>query len=350
VRRPVRIVLALAIGLVLLVLALYGVDVGRVRELMRGVRPLWLVAAGVIYLSAYFVRSLRWRLILRPVHRLAVSESFFMLMAGYFLNYVIPIRAGEVAKSFFLKKLKGVPIATSLPTVFLDKLMELVSIVLVVLMLPILSVSLSGALATLIYTVLAIFGLAIGLLVLAIRNERLAARILSGAFAWLPSRVSSRLSDWFELFVRGLGVVRHNVKAIWPLLGMTGLAVLLDAVYFWTMFWAFSIRVPFPMVLFGYTLLSLSYILPTPPAQIGYNEFVIGLIFAAGLGLVRDEVSAVMILAHVLTGLIITAVGFWSFGAMSIRVGESFRRISGSGGREAAPSPAGTGSRRADAP
>lgn len=328
-RRPLRIALALVVGLLLLGAALYGVDAGRVRELMSSVRPLWVAAAGIIYVTAYFVRSLRWRLIMRPVHRLTVPESFFMLMAGYFLNYVIPVRAGEIAKSFFLKKLKGIPIATSLPTVFLDKLMELVSIVLVVLMVPILSVSLSGALAGLIYAVLVIFGLAIGLLVLAVRNERLATRILCGAFAWLPKRAYTRLSAWFEVFVSGLGVVRHNVRTIWPLLGLTGLAVVLDAVYFWTMFAAFSLRVPFPVVLFGYTLLSLSYILPTPPAQIGYNEFVIGLIFAAGLGLARNEVSAVMILAHVVTGLIITGVGFWSFGAMSIRVGESFRQISG---------------------
>jgi len=41
-------------------------------------------------------------------------------------GHVIPIRAGEVAKSVFLKRLKGLPIATSLPTVFVDKLLELV--------------------------------------------------------------------------------------------------------------------------------------------------------------------------------------------------------------------------------
>jgi hypothetical protein len=76
----------------------------------------------------------------------------------------------------------------------------------------------------------------------------------------------------------------------------------------------------------------LSYILPTPPAQIGYNEFVIGLIFAGGVaavGVARHEVMAVVIVAHAMTGLLIAGVGMWSFGAMGIKVGESFRRAAG---------------------
>jgi len=330
-----KITLALVAGLILLALALYGVDVGQVGRLIGGVEVIWLVAAGCVYVVAYFFRSLRWRLILKPVCAISVSEGFSMLMAGYFLNYLIPIRAGEVAKSFFLKRLRGVPIATSLPTVFLDKLLELLSIILVVLMVPILSVKLSGPLATLIYVVLAIFGFALVLLVIAVRDRERATRLLCRMFAWLPSRVYDRLASWFALFVEGMGVARENVRSTWPLLGLTALAVTLDAFYFWCMFRAFSLTVAFPLVLFGYTLLSLSYILPTPPAQIGYNEFVITLIFAGGLGLGREDVSAVMILAHVLTGLIITAVGFWSFGAMSLRVGESFRQVAGE--RQARP-------------
>ena len=133
-------------------------------------------------------------------------------------------------------------------------------------------------------------------------------------------------------FVSGMGVARHNFRALPELLGLTGLAVLIDASYFFLMFRAFGIDVAFLRVLFGYTLLTLSYILPTPPAQIGYNELVIGLIFAGGLAgaaIPRDEVMAVIVVAHALTGLIITGVGLWSFWSMGIRVSESFRGAGG---------------------
>jgi uncharacterized protein (TIRG00374 family) len=138
VNRGVKLAIALVIGLVLLAISLWGIDFGEMRGHMARARPIWIVFAGALYLLAYVVRSLRWRLILSPVEKITVGESFSMMMAGYFLNYVIPIRAGEVAKSFFLKRLRGVPIATSLPTVFVDKLLELMSIMVVLLLVPIL--------------------------------------------------------------------------------------------------------------------------------------------------------------------------------------------------------------------
>ena len=326
--RRTKTVVAFVAGLVLLALALWGIDLGEMRAHISRASAAWLVAASLLYVAAYVARSLRWRLILSPVKRVTVGESFSMLMAGYFLNYVIPIRAGEVAKSFFLKRLKGVPVATSLPTVFVDKLLELVSIVLVLTLVPILSIDLKGSLAVLVYVVLGVFVFAVGVLLLAFRSEQAATRVLCTLFAWLPSRAHERLSEWLKLFVKGMGVARENVRALPSLLGLTGLAVLIDACYFFLMFRAFGIEVAFLRVLFGYTLLTLSYILPTPPAQIGYNELVIGLIFAGGLAgaaISRGEVMAVIIVAHALTGLIITGVGLWSFWTMGIRVSDSFR-------------------------
>ncbi len=326
-RRHARTVLALVVGVALLALALRGIDLRGVGTRIGEADRRWLAVAAAVYLLAYFVRSLRWRLILRPVVRVGVRESFFMLMAGYFLNYIIPIRAGELAKSFFLKRTRGLPIATTLPTVFVDKLLELFSILLVIVLFPVLSVQASGELTTIIVSVLVIFVAAVGLLLLAIRNRERAVDLVCRGFRWLPARLYERLSEWLALFINGLSLSASTVRSLWMLLFLTGTAVALDAVYFRIMFLAFDIPVRFPIVLFGYTLISLSYILPTPPAQVGYNEFIMKIIFSVGLGLPLDDVMAVMLLAHPLTGVLITVVGIWSFSAMGIRVGESFRGI-----------------------
>jgi len=330
--RRLRTAVAFLVGVALLALALWGVDGAELKRSLARANVGWLAAAAALYLLAYLVRSLRWRAILHPIAPLRVAEGFQMFMAGLFLNYVIPIRAGELAKSFFLKRLRGVPISTSLPTVFVDKLFELVPVLFIVAMVPILSIDMSRTLATLIYVVLGVFLLAISLLIFAFRRPEGASRLLCGLFSWLPDRIYGRLSKSIRLFVEGMGVARREARTIWFFLALTAAAVLMDGVYFFLMFKAFAVEVAFTRVLFGYTLLTLSYILPTPPAQIGYNEFVIGLIFAGGVavaGVARHDVMAVVIVAHAMTGLLITAVGLWSFGAMGIRVGESFRRVSG---------------------
>ncbi len=329
--RGARIAVTIVIGVVLLVLAMWGLNPRDILARISSANVWFLAAGAALYLLSYFVRSLRWRLILRPVSHITVQESYSMLMAGYFLNYVIPVRAGEVAKSFFLKRLKRVPIATSLPTVFVDKLLEMVSIVFVVLMVPILSISLSGGVATLIYALLGLFLAALTLLVLAYVKQAATTRFLCAVFSWLPGRVHERISDWIALFIEGMGVARQNARALPALLALTAASVLIDASYFLLMFRAFSIDVGFTRVLFGYTLLTLSYILPTPPAQIGYNELVIGLIFAGGLAgaeLAREQVMAVVVVAHAVTGLLITLVGLWGFWSMGIRVTDSFRASS----------------------
>ena len=330
-KRAARTVIVCAVGALLLFLALRGVSLARLRELVTGADARWVVAALGVYLSAYVVRAVRWRLILAPVSRVRISESFFMLMAGYFVNYIVPVRAGEIAKAFFLKRLRGVPVATSLPTIYVDKLFELLSIVLVLVLVPVLSLRLEGYLATLVYSVLIVFALAVALLLFALVNGRGTVRALNAATAWFPSRVRARLSRWLSLLVEGMGVARANARSLAALLALTACAVLLDAVYFSFMFRAFAIDIAFPKVVFGYTLLSVSYILPTPPAQIGHNEFLMGVIFADGMGFDRTGVTVLMLLAHALTGVLITAVGLWSFWAMSIRVTDSFRSRAGGG-------------------
>lgn len=325
-----RIVAALAVGLVLLALSAWGVDFAEVRRHVAGADPVWLIAGALLYLASYFVRSLRWRLVLRPVQSVSVLESYGMLMAGYFLNYVIPVRAGEIAKSFFLKRLKGTPIATSLPTVFVDKLLEFVSIVLIVVMIPILSVRLDGPIAALVGALLLVFLAALALLAVAFWRRDATTTLLVRLLRWVPKRAHQRLSTWIALFVKGMGVARENLRTLPSLIGLTALAVLLDAAYFFLMFRAFSVDVGFAQVVFGYTLLTLSYILPTPPAQIGYNELVIGLIFAGGLTgahVGRGDVLAVVIVAHAITGILITAVGLAAFWGMGVRVSESFQRM-----------------------
>jgi len=93
------------------------------------------------------------------------------------------------------------------------------------------------------------------------------------------------------------------------------------------MFRAFAQVIPFPIILFGYTLIYLSYILPTPPAQIGSNELIMVLVFSVGLGLNKDMVSAVMAFAHLLTGLLIVIVGLISFSYIGVNIADTFRDV-----------------------
>ncbi len=55
--RRLRISLGVAAGIVLLALALRGVDAAELRRNIARANPGWLVAAAVLYLTAYFVQK-----------------------------------------------------------------------------------------------------------------------------------------------------------------------------------------------------------------------------------------------------------------------------------------------------
>src|SRR4029077_486109 len=69
-------------------------------------------------------------------------------------------------------------------------------------------------------------------------------------------------------------------------------AVGLDALFCLLAFRAVGVAVSIPVVLFGYTLYNLAYLLPTPPGQIGSNELIGLLIFSSVLGVGRSGVAA----------------------------------------------------------
>ena len=66
------------------------------------VRPGWLIAATLVYLSSFPIRALRWRLILRVQKVLSLRDLLASVFVGYMANNVLPARVGEIYRAHFL--------------------------------------------------------------------------------------------------------------------------------------------------------------------------------------------------------------------------------------------------------
>jgi uncharacterized membrane protein YbhN (UPF0104 family) len=91
------------------------------------------------------------------------------------------------------------------------------------------------------------------------------------------------------------------------------------------MFKAFGIDISYIKVLFGYTLIFLSYIFPHPPAQIGSNELIMILIFTAGFKYSKNLTSAIMILSHFIATIVLFITGTFSLIFSGISVIDIFK-------------------------
>ena len=77
-------------------------------------------------LNPHCTPRFRWKLFLNPVGKVSTFKTVKLYLVGIFLNFLLPIRVGEVAKPLMLKRIAGIPISQSLPTVAMDKALDLV--------------------------------------------------------------------------------------------------------------------------------------------------------------------------------------------------------------------------------
>ena len=304
-----RLVLSLAVGLACLLLWLHLIDTQELLSYLHRIRPLMVAGAGLTYVFSYLLRSLRWRTILSTIQRVPPGRTFLYFMAATFMNYLVPIRAGELAKCYFVKKHYGTRVSRTLPTVFIDKLFDSAAIFLVLALIPFLPVKLNASLWTLIFILLGVVLLGLGVMLAASLAHQKTTTVLMKLLFFVPRRYQSRLEDVSSLFVEGVGLFRHHTGLLPQISLLTLLAVLSDSFVVMQLFWAFGVQVNFWTVLFGYTLIYLSYILPHPPAQIGSNELLMILIFSVGFGLERTLAGTVMAFGHLLTGMLIVVLG-----------------------------------------
>ncbi|MGH7778071.1 MAG: lysylphosphatidylglycerol synthase transmembrane domain-containing protein [Candidatus Dormibacterales bacterium] len=122
-RLPARLRVALqtSAGLALLAFWLHSVPIAQV---WRNARPhhLWpLALIAFCTVASALLRAGRWKLLMRPVLDLPASEMFWVNSAGNLANYLLPLRAGDAIRFFWIGRRHPVPAGACLSSMMLDK-------------------------------------------------------------------------------------------------------------------------------------------------------------------------------------------------------------------------------------
>jgi uncharacterized protein (TIRG00374 family) len=279
----------------------------------------------VAFLGAYVVRALRWRCLLRP-HVVSVRRVVAIYQVAIFVNWLLPIRAGELAKSVLLRRTDGIPVSSSLATVSIDKAMDMLPAVALLAILPFAGVHLSHVLWVLLVFALGVVGLgAVGLALVTLQRDRTMAVISRALVAVLPARVYSRIEFFVARFVDTLVALVRQPRLLLAAVAYTTVAVGLDALYCLLAFKAVGVPISLSVVLYGYTLFNLAYMLPTPPGQIGSNEVIGLLIFAGVFGVDRAGVGAMFVFSHPLSAILMATSGLLCLSAMGLTLRSTLR-------------------------
>ena len=345
VRRPpvarvrtvaLRSALGLAIGAVLLITFLRLTNVHAVLARLESLSIGYAVLCGVPFLAAYVVRALRWRLFLRP-DNVSVATAVGIYQVATFVNWLLPVRGGEVVKCLLLRRSNGIPVGRSLATVSMDKAMDLLPAVVLLAVLPLVGLHLAQALWVLLLTALAAVLLVAALLAVAVWRREVAQSALSRPLRkLLPAGTAQRIEPSIAQFVETLVALVRQPRLMLTAAAYTAVAVTLDALFCVLAFRAVGVSVSVPVVLYGYTFFNLAFILPTPPGQVGSNELIGLLLFAGVLGMDKGGVGAMFLFSHPWTALLMTVSGLLCLSVMGLSLGRALR-LAGERGERVQP-------------
>jgi len=330
----VKVVVGLLIGVGLLFLVARFVDLPATIAVLRtnlatlqGI--LLALLAGVCFLTAWSVRGIRWKLFLNPVGKVSTFQAIALYQVGVFLNFLLPVRGGEVAKCFMLKRNCDIPVSNSLPTVAMDKALDLMPALFIMAIVPLLGVHMDIKLWVVLWFVSAILISLLVFVFLSAWKRDSAIALLQKMTALLPKSVGSKVEGFATGFVDSLLAGASQPRIFIPAIILTLVAVCFDALFAMLAFWTIGYHISFGVALFGYSVYNMFYILPTPPGQVGSNEVVGVLVFTGLLGISKTQVTAMFFFSHpwaallmCTTGLIcLSALGLTITGAMKVQTG-----------------------------
>jgi hypothetical protein len=130
IRRLLYWTVSVAVSAVLLYFALRGVDWARVWDLIVHANLRYIGAATALTCWSFFLRSLRWRILLNAEGHFRVATVFWASMAGYLANSFLPARAGELVRSVLISGQSGLGKTYVLTTALGERMMDVIALVL----------------------------------------------------------------------------------------------------------------------------------------------------------------------------------------------------------------------------
>lgn len=289
-------------------LALQGLELDEVWQNIRGANYWWLLPGVGAYFIGVWARTWRWDYMLRPIKRISVADLFPVVVIGYMGNNVYPFRAGELLRSYVLRRRENVPMSASLATVIVERVFDgLVMLLFVFVALPFAPIPSDGLRTLVTLASLGFIAATIAFFLLAAAPER--AYNLTGRLSeiFVPQRFRQPVLDFASRFLDGLESLR-NFRNVLMIFFTSVIIWLLETIKYWFVMHAFPFEVSFFALLLMNGVVNLATTLPSAPGYVGTFDTP-GIAVLVLYNVPRDLAGAYTLVLHAALWLPITLLG-----------------------------------------
>lgn len=309
---------------------LRGEDFPEIFTQISNANPWYFIASVFVGTAGYFVRALRWKILLHPLKaNTRLRSRFSSVGIGFAVNNIFPARLGELARAFALSRSEPIPVSGAFGSLVVERFLDsivLVSMLLVPMAFPsfpgadgLLNGTVSSAILGTTFGALAIFitgvvALLIFLEPLVHAAERVCLRI--------PGTVGSWMISTLEIIPKALKVLQHPVLLTKALLWSYAFW-LWHGFSFWLGFRAFGIDLGFEAAVFTMAVVGFAVAIPAAPGFFGTFQLGTDLSLSGVYGVPEATALAFSFGYHLGGFFPITIIGLY----YASRLGFSLREI-----------------------
>lgn len=297
---------AIAFALIYFIFTQLHINISDVWAHIRSANPIYLALAFIAYYGSFPFRAARWRRLLSNAgisdndgHTIPNIQGLTEIyLLGWFANCVVPAKLGDAYRGYLLKKHAGPSFSKTLGTIFAERLLDVVALV-VIMMLSALFVfhgSVPGSLRPwfVVGAILVVIGVGglVALMTVGHHLQRLVPRRFRHNYLTMAEGIVTSFSRSGFLTVAGLTLL------VWILEGVR--------VYFGAQ--AIGVNLSFSAAIFVALLASLLTTVPFTPAGMGFVEG--GTVIAVKLfGFTAAQATAVALVDRTVASYSVVLIG-----------------------------------------
>jgi uncharacterized protein (TIRG00374 family) len=279
-----------------------------------------IVAATLITVQTYVIRTWRWQVLLLPIGRPRFRSAFRATVIGFTATFLLPGRVGEVLRPYMLARREGFSAAAAMATVIIERILDVASVLLLFACFLLTTrsdvgaeVRWGGALAA----AAAITALVV-LAVSAGHPERV-GRWATRVTRILPGRLADLAGSFARAFIEGLAVMRRPGAMLWAMALSIPLWLSLS-LGVWLTSRAFDVHFPLAATFLVMVFLTVGVAMPTPGGVGGFHQMyllAVTMFFRAD----PDAGGAAAIVLHALSILPVSLLGLWFMAQDGLSIG-----------------------------
>ncbi|RIL07454.1 MAG: hypothetical protein DCC75_10020 [Proteobacteria bacterium] len=292
------------ITVVALYLAFGGVDWQIIVRHLHEVDPSWLCVAFSCTCLSYLFRSRRWQ-DLFPEHTLSFSAATRTLILGFFMNNILPARAGELVRAHMGSRLSGQTRTLVLATIASERLIDGLTISLMFVAFAI-GLGDQNTSQNMLYVAYG-FAIVAATVILTLIFRAPLFALAEKVSELIEHRASNYTLDRFQVFVNGLSPLT-TISKLPVIIGWSAVVWGTELLVYISVLKAYSTEVPLAYAVLFLVAVNFSSLIPSAPGAIGVIEAIASAVLVS-IGIEKEHALTMVMTQHVIQYLVVGLPG-----------------------------------------